>query len=419
MDWLRKVLFLSRPVQSEEDELYGRRFDLLPESVKTRSQLLGRSTMGCEGTHKVFPKCSFSCKPCYHSKDANMVAVDGDHTLSEVKKQLDFSKTVRGVGVHCQLIGGEVSLLDASVHGQVLAAMLDRGRIPMSFSHGDFDYDYLKGVAQSLNRVGIRHISFAAHFDKMMNGRRGNKRPESEESLNPFRQRFCDMFVRLKEKDKLVDSFFLAHNMTVTPANVGEIPEVIRALKKMRFSLMSHQPAAFIGDVTRWNDEFRTIDSDYVWSKIEEGFGRPLPFRMLQMGDERCNRSVWGILVGDGYFPYLEEGDDEFRDAYFTVARIQFTNPAVGKFIPFLRLVRIILQRPLQRLVLLLRYLYLLIFVRIGLWNLMINIRQTRPITIVMHNFMDAENVKQAHALNQRNEESRFDLFYIYIFSVS
>jgi hypothetical protein len=181
----------------------------LSDAKKTPGQILGRSTMGCEGTHSVFPKCNFTCKPCYHSRDANHVRVDGRHTLAEVKKQMRYLQEQRGSGVHCQLIGGEVSLLDADDHGAALEVMRSFGRIPMSFTNGDFDYEYLLGVAT--RKDGSRRfgrITFAAHFDRFMFGRRGIKRPKSERSLNPFRQKFCDMFHRLK-REGIVDSFFL------------------------------------------------------------------------------------------------------------------------------------------------------------------------------------------------------------------
>ena len=55
----------------------ARRWAELPESVRTPAQLLGRRTTGCEGTHGVFPRCNFGCRPCYHSSDANRVRVDG------------------------------------------------------------------------------------------------------------------------------------------------------------------------------------------------------------------------------------------------------------------------------------------------------------------------------------------------------
>jgi hypothetical protein len=195
------------------------------------------------------------------------------------------------------------------------------------------------------------------------------------------------------------------------------------------WSLLSFQPAAFVGDDSRWNQQFRQIDSDDVWSKIEEGVGRKLPFKMLQMGDERCNRTCWGIVCGDSYFPYLEETDEEvffffflgggerncvtlfsqFRDAFFLVGRVQFTNPQIGVLIPLLRTLRIIFQSPIARFGLLIRYLWLFVFLRVGIWNLVLNWWKGKvfPLTVVMHTFMDADLVREAHVLNKRNEWSR------------
>jgi hypothetical protein len=48
-EWLVLVEQKTRPVQLEENAFYQRRYDSLPPHVKTPSQIIGRSTMGCEG----------------------------------------------------------------------------------------------------------------------------------------------------------------------------------------------------------------------------------------------------------------------------------------------------------------------------------------------------------------------------------
>jgi hypothetical protein len=72
----------TRPVDPELAAALRRRWDELPDVVKTPGQALGRHAVGCEGTHGVFPKCNLACTPCYHSRDANQVRVDGPHTLA-------------------------------------------------------------------------------------------------------------------------------------------------------------------------------------------------------------------------------------------------------------------------------------------------------------------------------------------------
>src|SRR6516165_8863581 len=70
-----------RPVDPEFAAALARRWAGLPEAARTPGQTLGRHGVGCEGTHGVFPKCNLACAPCYHSRDANQVRVDGRHTL--------------------------------------------------------------------------------------------------------------------------------------------------------------------------------------------------------------------------------------------------------------------------------------------------------------------------------------------------
>jgi sulfatase maturation enzyme AslB (radical SAM superfamily) len=138
----------TRPVSGETRDALTARWAELPDSARTSAQVVGRHAVGCEGTHGVFPKCNLTCTPCYHSADANKVRVDGDHTVAEVERQMAYLRTTRGPRAHAQLIGGEVSLLDPDAHAEALQAMRRHGREPMSFTHGDFDEDYLRRLVQ-------------------------------------------------------------------------------------------------------------------------------------------------------------------------------------------------------------------------------------------------------------------------------
>ncbi len=236
--------------------------------MKTPNQLLGRSAVGCEGTHSVFPKCNLTCSPCYHSADADQVRIDGDHTVREVQRQVEYLETVRGPRAHAQLIGGEVSLLAPEDHAAALATMRASGREPMSMTHGHFDYEYLLAVV--LGADGKRRfdrVSFAAHFDSLTRGRRGAVRPRSEAELDPFRREFAHMFTDLR-RDHRIGSY-LAHNMTVTPSNLGEVAEMTRSVLSMPYDMLSFQPAAYIGDDRRWKEDFTDVGIDDVWQKIE------------------------------------------------------------------------------------------------------------------------------------------------------
>ncbi|MET3811464.1 hypothetical protein [Arthrobacter sp. UYEF3] len=405
---LRSVELLTRPVHPESKAAMDQRWAELPEHVKTPAQLLGRSAVGCEGTHGVFPKCNLTCSPCYHSADANRVRIDGGHTISAVTKQMEFLRRVRGPRAHAQLIGGEVSLLPAKDHAAALQAMHANGREPMSMTHGDFDYDYLLAVA--LDDAGsprFRKVSFAAHFDSLMRGRRGAVRPRNEAELNPFRARFAEMFIALKRDHGI--SSYLAHNMTVTPANVDQVADVTHAVLAMPYDMLSFQPAAYIGDDRRWSEDFEEITIDAVWSRIEAGAGQPIPWQGTQFGDTRCNRTAVALRTGSVLTALLDPDDP--RDL---AARDQLLKNHGGMFfggspawIVGAKILRALLAH-LDDLPAMVSFARRLVrraggpgAVASAAWSRRLSFK-----TFVVHNFMDAADVAPAWALMERGETS-------------
>ncbi|MEC5182191.1 hypothetical protein [Arthrobacter sp. CG_A4] len=405
---LRSVELLTRPVHPESRAAMDQRWAELPEHVKTPAQLLGRSAVGCEGTHGVFPKCNLTCSPCYHSADANKVRIDGGHTLSEVTKQMEFLRRVRGPRAHAQLIGGEVSLLPARDHAAALEAMRANGREPMSMTHGDFDYGYLLDVV--LDDDGsprFSKVSFAAHFDSLMRGRRGAVRPRNEAELNPFRARFAEMFVTLKHDHGI--SSYLAHNMTVTPANVDQVAEVTHAVLDMPYDMLSFQPAAYIGDDRRWSEDFEEITIDAVWSRIEAGAGQPIPWQGTQFGDTRCNRTAVALSTGTGLAALLDPDDP--RDL---AARDRLLKNYGGMYfggtpawIVGAKILRALLAHP-DDLPVIASFARRLVR-RAGGLSTLVSAALRRRLsfkTFVVHNFMDAADVGPAWALMERGETS-------------
>ncbi len=393
----------TRPVHPEAAAALARRWAALPAAVRVPGQLLGRHALGCEGTHGVFPRCNLACTPCYHSRDANRVAVDGQHTVAEVTRQMSMLRAVRGPRAHAQLIGGEVSLLPPDAHADALLAMRAHGREPMSMSHGDFDYDYLEALA--LGPTGVprfSRLSFAAHFDMLMYGRRGIERPPDEASLNAHRRRFIAMFARLRREHGVRS--FLAHNMTVTPRNLDQVAGVVRACHGLGFSLFSFQPAAFVGDDRRWHDAYGDATADDVWAQVEAGAGTRLPFRALQHGDERCNRTTYGFYVGERYHPILDDRDPadlRVRDAFLSrLGGVAFSG--TPPLLLAARLSRVLVRHPG---VIAVAVGWLLRAVRrVGIRRLLSH--RVRPVTFVMHSFMDAADVVPAWAATRRGEVS-------------
>lgn len=403
----RRVWQATAPVEAPIRAALDKRWSELPDHARTPSQTLGQVALGCEGTHGVFPACNLSCTPCYHSREANQVAIDGQHTLEQVDAQMSYFREHRGPHGHAQLIGGEVSLLSPDDHAAALLTMRAHGREPMSMTNGDFDYDYLRDLAVGSSASGGRprlvRVSFAAHFDKLMFGRRGIPRAAREEELNPYRERFAAMFTRLHREHGV--SSFLAHNMTVTPANIDEIPGVIKACVGMGYRMMSFQPAAYVGDQRKWREGYRAFSDHEVWTKVEEGAGTRLPFRALQWGDERCNHTTIGFYVGERYFPILDDrsrADLRARDALMRHAGgigVSATNPVIAAA----KILRLLAARPML-IAILLGWATRMVR-KIGLRYFLQHPR-IRPMTFVMHSFMDATQVGPAWELLEQGEQS-------------
>ncbi|MGE0026353.1 MAG: radical SAM domain-containing protein [Thermoleophilia bacterium] len=381
-----------------------RRWDELPAAVRTPNQMLGRRIAGCEGTHGVFPRCDLACSPCYHSRDANRVPVDGAHTVAEVRAQMALLRELRGPGQPAQLIGGEVTLLAPDDHAAALQAMIDAGRKPMSMTHGDFEYEYLEALAldPTSGRPRFRHLSFAAHIDSTMRGRRGAERPADEEELDPVRRRFCAMFARLRAEHGVTS--FLAHNMTVTPGNLDQVAGVVRRNRDVGFRMFSFQPAAYVGNPARWADGYRAVDPEEVWRRVQDGVGARLHHRAMQYGDPRCNRTAYGGFAGDRYWPLLDEDDPRdaraltaFLDAY---GGMDFGAPAP---LVALRLARGALARP--AVVPAVAGAAARALRRVGGVAHLIRARP-RPVTFVMHSFMDASVVRPAWEAIEAGAES-------------
>jgi hypothetical protein len=400
---IRAVVRAARPVDPEFAAALACRWAELPETARTPGQLLGRHAVGCEGTHGVFPRCNLACTPCYHSRDANQVRVDGQHTLAPVEAQMGLLRDRRGPRAHAQLIGGEVSLLDPDDHAAALQVMRAHGREPMSFTHGDIDYEYLeKLVLGPGGRARLRRVSFAAHFDSLMFGRRGIPRPPDEASLNPYRERFAGLFARLRREHGV--RYFLAHNMTVTPANLGQVAGVVRDCAAMGYGMFSFQPAAFVGDQRRWHEDYREVTGDQVWAQIERGAGARLDYHVFEHGDVRCNRAAYGFWAGDRWYPVLDGADPRdlaVRDAFFRYfGPVNFT----GTPIPLLAARITLITAAHPRILLLAAGWAVRTIRRAGLGRL--TTRRVRPVSYVMHQFMDAADVRPAWELMQRGEVS-------------
>jgi hypothetical protein len=166
--------------------------------------------------------------------------------------------------------------------------------------------------------------------------------------------------------------------------------------------MFSFQPAAFIGNPSRWKDEYRSFSTAEVWAEIERGAGGRLHSGALQIGDARCNRTAYGGYVGDRYWPLLDEDDerdalmlDSFIDAFGGI------DTAVHPAVLAARLVRGSARHPR-------------VLPRAAGWAVRAVGRmggpaavlrdRPRAMTFVMHSFMDARLVAPAWAALERGE---------------
>jgi len=210
------------------------------------------------------------------------------------------------------------------------------------------------------------------------------------------------MFARLEAEHGVTS--YLAHNMTVTPANMDQVPQVIRDCRDMGFRMFSFQPAAFIGNTNRWKHDYREFSTDEVWRLVEEGAGARLHWGAFQIGDSRCNRTAYGAYVGDRYVPLLVEDDerdarvlDDFVTAF---GGMDFVAPPA---VLAARVARGLACHP--------RALgsaagWARRFVKRAGGARVIARDRPRALTYVMHAFMDAEKVKPAWELLRRGEMS-------------
>lgn len=387
-------------------------WDSLPDEYKFPGQLLGRFTTGCKSTQGVFLRCNYVCEPCYLAENSNKVRIEPDYILEEIEKQVKFlSEENFGARTHCQLIGGEVTLLGPELHAKILRLMMSYNMVPMSFTHGDFDYEYLRDLVK-FGEGKIDYLSFNVHIDSTMRGRRGCRKPKSEKELKIYRQRFCDLFRRLKKETNV--NYYLSFTMTVVNSNVEDIPEVIRECLDMDFNFVSFMTAAYLGNKNSWKDKFEELkkdDGQYVKSKTEEGYGRKLPWSMMMPPDPACGSGVLGIAVANKFHPFFEENsvvDKWARDSIlriFSAGFAGFAGTEGNIILGVISMFRMIFSKHAFNFFSLLPWV-IFFGLRCGLINLMT--KKARPFNTVIHNFQNEEHIIKAYEC-MRNLETSAD----------
>jgi hypothetical protein len=140
---------------------------------------------------------------------------------------------------------------------------------------------------------------------------------------------------------------------------------------------------------------------DGVWAEIERGAGTRLPWRGLQVGDPRCNRTAYGLRVGRRWLPAIDDRDPRdlaLRDVYLETFRgVDLGGPQP---LTTLRVIRALLGRP--RGIALAAGWAARRVRRAGLVPLARH--GVRPLTFVVHAFMDADVTRAAWAATEAGE---------------
>jgi len=111
-----------------------KRWDALPEKLKTPGQLIGRQELGCGATVGVMPRCDFACKACYLGANANRTL---PVSVAEAKRQLHVLREYLGPGGNLQLTDGEVRLRPLNELIEILVEADRIGLVAMLMTHGE------------------------------------------------------------------------------------------------------------------------------------------------------------------------------------------------------------------------------------------------------------------------------------------
>ena len=142
---------------------------------------------------------------------------------------------------------------------------------------------------------------------------------------------------------------------------------------------------------------------------MEKGAGAELDYKVLQTGDERCNRTAFGFYVYDKWLPVLSSKDPRdilARDLFYKhLGGINY-NAKIWELLP--RLLRVAIAHPVT-----VKegaaWLGRQIERSGGLLQVLraIATKNIVPMTFVMHRFMNAEDVKVAWDLMEKGIDSQ------------
>ena len=297
---------LLEPVRAESRALLKQNWDALPESLRTKEQMLGVQGNGCGATIGAMPRCDFACRGCYLGEAANKIPAQ---PVAAIKAQMKALRPTLGPDGNLQITDGEVTLRPPEEVIDLLQYAHSLELVPMLMTHGD-SFRRRPGLLERYLTEG-ELVEVSIHVDTTQRGRVGAeyRNPTSEAQLNPLR----DEFVQLLSDAQRTTGKTLraATTMTVTRDNIDGVHDVIRWLINGQnvFRMISFQPIAQVG---RTEDGFGGgVTGDALWWRIAfalTGGNREQAEALLRsqvwFGHPSCNRILHGLVVQrDGEWP--------------------------------------------------------------------------------------------------------------------
>jgi len=391
---------LLHPVPTESRLLLREKWDQLSDVLQTPRQLFGRHQEGCGATIGTMPRCDFACRGCYLSANANRIPAC---SLDEVKRQIRLLRTFLGPKGNLQLTDGEVTLRDTKEVIEIIQYAYEVGLTPMLMTHGDTFRQEKTLLPRLVIEGGLRELSL--HIDTTQRGRLGYKHAASESELHPLREEFAEHIRAIRNQTGI--SLRTASTVTVTRDNLKEVGSIFHTLLQHAdvYHLVSFLPAAQVGrSLKGFGGGVRMED---IWQELSQVTDLEAAKHQWVQGHPSCNTMVTGVSIHQTevpvrFHPIASQGDPEdstFPQRFLNrFGGIDFRDDAPGE--SRMRLLGLVLRAP--RLMLwdggrwLKRQIGHLYPQQKGsaLRQWIKGTIQTRPFSIVVHQFMSREEVE-------------------------